>query len=284
MEVRLGSMIEPEWLLELFPDRVEDVDRRAFDTQDVSGRAHDRPALRDAHARRDDRARAARRRDRTPARRRGARPRAGATAGRRSACRRCCSGWRSCGGRCPRRRFRRWTRAAWRSWCARPAWAAAASPSSAIPRRWCCRRCRPTRSARWRPPRPNGSRSRADAACRSTTTSATRPGSNRACRTSSARARCRGSDAGRVALTVHLLAPNGRAVQVTRDLENFWAQHYPALRRQLSRRYPKTRLARGRRHRQAASASSPAPPEEMNTAPAHYTDQHAPARSPTRSA
>jgi len=44
---------------------------------------------------------------------------------------------------------------------------------------------------------------------------------------------------GRVALTVHLLAPNGRAVQVTRDLENFWTQHYPALRRQLSRRYPK---------------------------------------------
>jgi ATP-dependent helicase HrpB len=45
--------------------------------------------------------------------------------------------------------------------------------------------------------------------------------------------------AGRVALTVHLLAPNGRAVQVTRDLENFWKQHYPALRPQLSRRYPK---------------------------------------------
>ena len=43
----------------------------------------------------------------------------------------------------------------------------------------------------------------------------------------------------RVALTVHLLAPNGRAVQVTRDLENFWTQHYPALRRQLSRRYPR---------------------------------------------
>jgi len=45
--------------------------------------------------------------------------------------------------------------------------------------------------------------------------------------------------AGRVALTVHLLAPNGRAVQVTRDLEGFWKQHYPDLRRQLSRRYPK---------------------------------------------
>jgi ATP-dependent helicase HrpB len=44
---------------------------------------------------------------------------------------------------------------------------------------------------------------------------------------------------GRVALTVHLLAPNGRAVQVTRDLAGFWTQHYPSLRRQLSRRYPK---------------------------------------------
>jgi len=44
---------------------------------------------------------------------------------------------------------------------------------------------------------------------------------------------------GRLPLTVHLLAPNGRAVQVTRDLENFWTQHYPSLRRQLSRRYPK---------------------------------------------
>jgi ATP-dependent RNA helicase HrpB len=44
---------------------------------------------------------------------------------------------------------------------------------------------------------------------------------------------------GRTPLTVHLLAPNGRAVQVTRDLAGFWAQHYPALRRELCRRYPK---------------------------------------------
>jgi ATP-dependent helicase HrpB len=44
---------------------------------------------------------------------------------------------------------------------------------------------------------------------------------------------------GRVPLTVHLLAPNGRAVQVTRDLAGFWTQHYPALRRELGRRYPK---------------------------------------------
>jgi ATP-dependent helicase HrpB len=44
---------------------------------------------------------------------------------------------------------------------------------------------------------------------------------------------------GRVPLTLHLLAPNGRAVQVTSDLGRFWTEHYPALRRALSRRYPK---------------------------------------------
>ena len=44
---------------------------------------------------------------------------------------------------------------------------------------------------------------------------------------------------GRVPLTLHLLAPNGRAVQVTRDLGRFWTEHYPALRRELGRRYPK---------------------------------------------
>jgi ATP-dependent helicase HrpB len=44
---------------------------------------------------------------------------------------------------------------------------------------------------------------------------------------------------GRVPLTLHLLAPNGRAVQVTRDLASFWTQHYPPLRRELGRRYPR---------------------------------------------
>ena len=44
---------------------------------------------------------------------------------------------------------------------------------------------------------------------------------------------------GRIPLTVHLLAPNGRAVQVTSDLPRFWREHYPALRRELGRRYPK---------------------------------------------
>jgi ATP-dependent helicase HrpB len=44
---------------------------------------------------------------------------------------------------------------------------------------------------------------------------------------------------GRVTLTVHLLAPNHRAVQVTNDLAGFWERHYPGIRRELSRRYPR---------------------------------------------
>jgi ATP-dependent helicase HrpB len=45
--------------------------------------------------------------------------------------------------------------------------------------------------------------------------------------------------AGRVALVLHLLAPNMRAVQVTSDLAGFWQRHYPQVRRELSRRYPR---------------------------------------------
>jgi ATP-dependent helicase HrpB len=44
---------------------------------------------------------------------------------------------------------------------------------------------------------------------------------------------------GRVPLVLHLLAPNQRAVQVTTDLAGFWERHYPALRRELGRRYPR---------------------------------------------
>jgi ATP-dependent helicase HrpB len=44
---------------------------------------------------------------------------------------------------------------------------------------------------------------------------------------------------GRVPLTLHLLAPNRRAVQITQDLAGFWERHYPAIRRELMRRYPK---------------------------------------------
>ena len=44
---------------------------------------------------------------------------------------------------------------------------------------------------------------------------------------------------GRVPLVLHLLAPNMRAVQVTTDLAGFWERHYPGLRRELMRRYPR---------------------------------------------
>ena len=44
---------------------------------------------------------------------------------------------------------------------------------------------------------------------------------------------------GRVALVLHLLAPNGRPVQVTTDLNGFWLRHYAQLRRELGRRYPR---------------------------------------------
>ncbi|MBI5524911.1 MAG: ATP-dependent helicase HrpB [Deltaproteobacteria bacterium] len=45
--------------------------------------------------------------------------------------------------------------------------------------------------------------------------------------------------AGRVPVVVHLLAPSRRPVQVTSDLAGFWKNHYPAIRRELARRYPK---------------------------------------------
>ncbi len=44
---------------------------------------------------------------------------------------------------------------------------------------------------------------------------------------------------GRVPLVLELLAPSGRPVQVTTDLAGFWERHYPAVRRELKRRYPK---------------------------------------------
>ncbi len=44
---------------------------------------------------------------------------------------------------------------------------------------------------------------------------------------------------GRVALTLHLLSPARRPVQVTRDLKSFWANGYPQVKRDLKGRYPK---------------------------------------------
>jgi len=44
---------------------------------------------------------------------------------------------------------------------------------------------------------------------------------------------------GRVAIVVHLLAPNGRPQQVTDDLGSFWRNTYAEVRKQLRARYPK---------------------------------------------
>jgi ATP-dependent helicase HrpB len=44
---------------------------------------------------------------------------------------------------------------------------------------------------------------------------------------------------GGVPLVLELLAPNGRAVQVTTDLAGFWQRQYPATRKELMRRYPR---------------------------------------------
>jgi len=43
----------------------------------------------------------------------------------------------------------------------------------------------------------------------------------------------------RTPVVVHLLAPNHRAVQMTSDLAGFWERLYPQVRRELMRRYPK---------------------------------------------
>jgi ATP-dependent helicase HrpB len=43
----------------------------------------------------------------------------------------------------------------------------------------------------------------------------------------------------KVPLVIHLLAPNHRAVQTTTDLAGFWERLYPQVRRELRRRYPK---------------------------------------------
>ena len=44
---------------------------------------------------------------------------------------------------------------------------------------------------------------------------------------------------GKIPLTLHLLAPNQRAVQVTTDLSGFWQRHYAGIRRELMRKYPR---------------------------------------------
>ncbi len=44
---------------------------------------------------------------------------------------------------------------------------------------------------------------------------------------------------GRVPVTVHILTPGMKAIQVTQDLANFWREHYPKIKSELARKYPK---------------------------------------------
>ncbi len=44
---------------------------------------------------------------------------------------------------------------------------------------------------------------------------------------------------GRVPVLVHCLAPNMRPVQITQDLGRFWREHYPKVKQELQRKYPK---------------------------------------------
>ena len=45
--------------------------------------------------------------------------------------------------------------------------------------------------------------------------------------------------AGRVPLVIQILAPSQRPVQITKDLPGFWRDHYPRIKQELRRKYPK---------------------------------------------
>ena len=44
---------------------------------------------------------------------------------------------------------------------------------------------------------------------------------------------------GRVPVLLHILAPSRRPVQITQDLPGFWREHYPRIKQELQRKYPK---------------------------------------------
>ncbi len=44
---------------------------------------------------------------------------------------------------------------------------------------------------------------------------------------------------GRIPVLIHILAPNQRPVQITQDLAGFWRDHYPRVKQELQRKYPR---------------------------------------------
>ena len=44
---------------------------------------------------------------------------------------------------------------------------------------------------------------------------------------------------GRVPVVAHILTPGMKPIQITQDLANFWREHYPRIKSELQRKYPK---------------------------------------------
>jgi ATP-dependent helicase HrpB len=44
---------------------------------------------------------------------------------------------------------------------------------------------------------------------------------------------------GRVPVVVHILTPGMKPIQITQDLASFWKEHYPRIKSELQRKYPK---------------------------------------------
>ena len=64
---------------------------------------------------------------------------------------------------------------------------------------------------------------------------------------------------GKVPLTVHLLSPAGRPVQVTQDLAGFWDTSYNEVRKEMKGRYPKHSWPEDPRNAAPTSRTKPKP-------------------------